>query len=78
MNAVRWASLILFCAIMAAFAQDVRSWELLIAALALMLVLFWSCGAFKPEVWFGTPEQDAECARIDQELDEINRAPRRL
>lgn len=77
MTLLRWLSLLLFLAVMAAFFYGHRSWELLAAAVALAGVLFWTCGAFEREVWFGTPEQDAECARVDEELDAIDRAYRR-
>jgi len=71
---LRWLSLILFLALMAAFFQGVRSWELTAAAAILALILFWTCGAFSRDVWVGTAEQDAEYARIDAELDAIDRA----
>lgn len=74
MSVVRWPALVLFLVVMAAFFQDYRSWELLAAAVALALVLFWSCGAFTREAWFGSVEQDAECARVDAELDAIDRS----
>ncbi len=73
MITLRWLSLFLFLIIMVAFFQGYRSWELLISAAVLALILFWTCGAFAREVWFGSPEQDAECARIDAELDALDR-----
>lgn len=73
MITLRWLSLVLFLIIMGVFFQGYRSWELLASAAVMALALFWTCGAFTREVWFGSPEQDAECARIDAALDALDR-----
>lgn len=69
MSVVRTVSLLLFLGVMAAFFEGHRSYELAAVAAVLVLVLFWACGAFDRAVWFGTPEEDAACARLDEELD---------
>jgi len=69
---LRWISLVLFLLVMAAFANGVRSWEMLAAAALLVLVVFWTCGAFSRDVWFGPPAIDAECERLDAELDALD------
>ena len=74
MSTLRWLSLFLFLIVMVAFFQGYRSWGLLISAAVLALILFWTCGAFAREVWFSSPEQDTECARIAAELDALDRA----
>jgi hypothetical protein len=76
MNIVRYTALTLFLAVMALLATGHRSWEALGAALVLMAVIFWACGAFRRDVWFATPELGAEYARIDAELDEDDRRHR--
>ncbi|WP_248240612.1 hypothetical protein [Microbacterium kunmingense] len=77
MNLLRWLSLVLFLAVMAAFFYGHRSWELLAAALVLAGVLFWTCGAgviFTRSFWLSDdPEVDAHCSRIDAELSAIER-----
>ena len=55
------------CAVVAF--NDVRSWLLAGLMLAAALTLFWSFGAFRRDVWFGSPETDAQCAEIDAALD---------
>lgn len=72
MTVLRWVALFVFLAIMAAFFEGHRSWELLVAAIAAAAVVFYTCGGFSRAAWFGTPEFDAECARVDAELDAVD------
>ncbi|MFL2002273.1 hypothetical protein [Microbacterium sp. A1-JK] len=73
MNAVRYIALGVFLAVMALYASGHRSWWALGVAVVAAAALFWACGAFDRNVWFGSDEVDAECAAIDQELAEHDR-----
>jgi formate hydrogenlyase subunit 3/multisubunit Na+/H+ antiporter MnhD subunit len=69
MNTIRWASFLIFSICVAVAWNGARSWLLAAVMLASILALFGSLGAFRREVWFGTPETDAFRAEIDAELD---------
>ncbi len=69
MNTIRWASFLIFSICVAVAWNGARSWLLAAVMLASLFALFWSLGAFRRDVWFGTPETDAFCAEIDAELD---------
>ncbi len=69
----RWVSLFVFVVVVCQWWDGARSWGLLAVGGVAALVLFWSCGAFSRAVWFGSPEVDAECVRVDAELDALER-----
>lgn len=75
MNALlRWLAFLILTICCAVAWNGARSWILAILMAVALLTLFASFGAFRRDVWFGTPEQDAEYARIDAEIDAEIRA----
>lgn len=76
---LRTVALVVFLACMAWFATGERSWFVLVVALLASVVVFFTSGAgvvFTRGWWFGTAEQDAECARIDAEVSAWERCVR--
>jgi hypothetical protein len=71
---VRWVSFLILIICTVTAWDGTRSWTLLILMTVSVLTLFWSFGAFHRDVWFGPPELDAECARIDAEITAESRA----
>lgn len=71
---IRFTALIVFCVVAYQWYQGARSWELVTLAAATIVTVFWSCGGFDKSVWFGSAEVDAECVRVDAELDALEAA----
>ncbi|MEW1705983.1 hypothetical protein AB0230_01970 [Microbacterium sp. NPDC089190] len=69
---VRWAALMVFIVVAAQWWEGSRSWELVTIGAIAALAVCWACGGFDKSVWFGTPDVDAECVRVDAELDALD------
>lgn len=75
MITLRWAAYVIAILCLVALAHG-RSLPIVIVLALAILAVFASFGAFSRRVWFGTPEQEAECARIDEELSAEERRTR--
>lgn len=68
MTVIRWALGLLWSLCIALTITRLTVDGVTVLAVVFFAAWLWSVGAFRPEVWVGAPEQDAEYARIDAEI----------